>query len=481
VLARLRLDELMYTWFGGATPMQIGLLGALEVGSFRRADGTIDLERIRAELAARAGRVAPLRRRVVRTRLGEGRPFWAEDPAFAPLDHVEVTILPAGTDVPSWAAARAARPLDPDRPLWRAEIIGGRAVEQPAVLVVVSHVLADGAAGVAIAGALFDSGPEAVVQPVPVAATPRLPLLPSHRQLRAERWHEAAEDLRRIRRRPDRRRPSGVHGLRQLRAAMVGFAGPEPSTSLPRQIGPDRRLGIVREPLAPLRGCGHELGATVNDLVLAAVTEGLGALLTVRGENTPGLVLRAMVPATTGRADRQVGRMLVVGLPVGEPDPARRLTLIHDATSVGKTRLREGPDDVSDLRLPLPVARWVLCWARRAGSRRVTLAVTDVTGPSAPLWLTGARLLSATPIAPLSPGVALSVAALSYAGELVVSVNADAAVADLEVMTEGVERGFAALRDLSGPAGDSAGSGRRRSRPQVVDVGRNGRTRGCWP
>ncbi|MCE3555148.1 WS/DGAT domain-containing protein [Pseudonocardia sp. RS11V-5] len=457
MLARLRLDELMYTWFGGDTPMQIGLLGALEVGPFRRVDRTIDLERIRGELAVRAGRVASLHRRVVRTRLGEGRPFWVEDPAFAPLDHVEVTVLPAGTDLPSWAAARAARPLDPDRPLWRAEIVGGRAVEQPAVLVVVSHVLADGAAGVALAGALFDSGPEAVVQPVPVA-TPSPPPLPSHRQLRGERRHEAAEALRRLPRRPARRRPTGVHGLRQLHTAMAAFAGPEPITSLPRHIGPDRRLGIVREPLAPLRHCGHELGATVNDLVLAAVSEGLGALLTLRGENIPGLVLRAMVPATTGRADRQVGRMLVVGLPVGEPDPARRLTLIHDATSVGKARLREGPEDVSDLRLPLPVARWVLCWARRAGSRRVTLAVTDVTGPSAPLWLTGSRLLSATPIAPLSPGVALSVAALSYAGELVVSVNADAAVTDLEVMTGGMERGFAALRDLAGLASDPAGS-----------------------
>ncbi|MFR9801885.1 wax ester/triacylglycerol synthase domain-containing protein [Pseudonocardia sp. RS010] len=445
MVTRLRLDELMYTWFGGDAPMQIGLLAVLEAGPFRRADGPVDLERVRTELAARAGRVTTLRRRVVRTRPGEGRPFWAEDPAFAPLDHVGVTSLPAGTDLPSWAATRAARPLDPDRPLWRAEIVGGLPGGQPAVLLVMSHVLVDGAAGVALAGTLFDPRPETVVPAAPPAAPP----LPSHRQLRHERRREAAAALRRARRRSAGPRPTGLHGLRQVRAAAADFAGPEPVTSLPRHVGPGRRLRIVRESLPELRRCGHGLGATVNDLVLAAVTAGLHELLTARGEDPSGLVLRAMVPATLGRADRQVGRMLVVGLPVGEPDPARRLALIHGATSAGKARLRAGAEDVADLRLPLPLARWVLRRARRVGSRRVTLAVTDVSGPSAPLWLAGARLLSAAPIAPLSPGVALSVAALSYTGEVAVSVNADAAVDDLEVMTEGMARGFAALGALA--------------------------------
>jgi diacylglycerol O-acyltransferase len=453
VVARLRLDELMYTWFGGRdTPMQIGLLGVVEAGPFRLADGRVDLDRVCDELAARAGRVPALRRRVVWTRPGEGRPFWAEDPTFVPLDHIGATILPAGSDLPSWAAARAARPLDPDRPLWRAEIVSGPPpAPRLAVLVVVSHVLADGAAGVALAGALFDHRPDVAVPAVPAAAAPPLP---SHRQLLRARWHEAAEALRRPRRRRARPRRIGTGGgpprLRQMRTVAADFAGPEPVTSLPRHIGSDRRLGIVRESLAELQRSGHALGATLNDLVLAAVTGGLRELLTVRGEYVPGLVLRAMVPATTGRADRQVGRMLVVGLPVGEPDPARRLALIHHATTLAKTRLRAGGEDVTDLRLPLPVARRVLCWARRAGSRRLTLAVTDVAGPPEPLWLAGARLVAAAPIAPLSPGVPLSVAALSYTGEVTVSVNADAAVSDLELLTEGMARGFAVVRDLAG-------------------------------
>lgn len=454
MVTRLRLDELMSAWVGGPdTPMQIGLLGVFDAGPFRQADGLVDLARVRAELARRATRVAGLRTRVVWTRLGEGRPFWAEDPAFVPLEHVEVTTLPTGADLPSWAATRSATPLPPDRPLWRADVVGGLPGERFAVLLVVSHVLADGAAGIALLGSLLDPQPETAAPVVPsTSAAP----LPSHRQLRRVRRHEIAEAVRRRRRRgtarPRRRRGGGRQGLAQVRAALAEFAGPEPVTSLPRHVGPGRRLGVVPVPLPELLRTGHALGVTVNDLLLAAVATGLREYLTARGEDVAGLVLRATVPATTGHTDRQVGSMLVVGLPVGELDAARRLALIHEITTRDKARLRAAGTDVADLRLPAPVARPFLRWARRFGSRRLTLAVTDVTGPPTPLWLAGARLVAAAPIAPMSAGVPLSVAALSYAGELLVTIDADAGLADLDVLTEGTARGFIALRELAGLA-----------------------------
>jgi WS/DGAT/MGAT family acyltransferase len=242
---------------------------------------------------------------------------------------------------------------------------------------------------------------------------------------------------------------TGPPTLRQFRAAGREFAGPEPATSLSRRVGPDRTLGIVRQPLQQLQRTGHGLGVTVNDLLLAAVTGGLRQLLTARGDSTAELVLRASVPAATGRADHQVMNMLVVGLPVGEPDPLRRLTAIHHATAESKARLRAIGGDLTDLRLPTPVVRRVRRWARRFGSRHITLAVTDVPGPRAPLWLAGARLLHAVPIAPLSTGVPLSIAALSYTSELTVTINADAAITDLDVLTDGVAEAFATLHSVA--------------------------------
>ncbi|MEU2349573.1 WS/DGAT domain-containing protein [Modestobacter sp. NPDC013298] len=74
----------------------------------------------------------------------------------------------------------------------------------------------------------------------------------------------------------------------------------------------------------------------------------------------------------------------------------------------------------------------------------------------------GARLLEAVPIAPLAPGVPLAVSALSYAGELTVSVTSPSSVPDLDELVSGIAAGFDTLARL-------ARSGRRdRSAPPAV-------------
>lgn len=461
-LTRLRSDELIYTWLDQpGTPMQIGLLGAFEAAPFLDHDGVVDVARIREELAARASRVEPLRRRIAWTRPGEGRPVWAADPSFDARDRIATATVPADADPYTWAADQAARPLDRERPLWRAVVADGLPGPRFAVLIIVSHVLADGLAGVALAGSLFDPDPERVVARPPLAAAPPLP---SHRELLLDR-------LRALRRSAFPRGHRSVRrpGLRQLRRATAGFAGPEPATSLPRHVGPHRRLAVTTRPLEEVRRTGHALGVTVNDLLLAAVTDGLRRLVTSRGEPLPG-ELRCTVPTATGGAGRQVTGMLLVRLPVGDPDRLRRLARIHRATVEGKAQLRAGAE-MTDLRLPAFAAKEVVRWTRRLGSRRMTLSISDVPGPASPLWLAGARLLSAVPIAPMAPLVPLSVAALSYAGALTISVNSDAAVPDLDQLTDGVAASLAEYAELARAVGrptSGAGPSGRDERPSAV-------------
>jgi hypothetical protein len=189
---------------------------------------------------------------------------------------------------PTWSANRAVRPLPADRPLWRAEVVDDLPDGWFAIIIVVHHLVADGLAGMRLAVSLLDAGPEVVVPVVSVA-------------------------------------PAG---------SMVGL------------LMSQREL--VRAQLADLVRSGHALDVTVNDLLPAAVTGGLRALLSGRGEDAAGMVLRATVPAATGRAGQVLG-MLVVDLPVGEPDPSRCLALIHRSTSVGKARLPASGGDVPDL------------------------------------------------------------------------------------------------------------------------------------
>ena len=76
------------------------------------------------------------------------------------------------------------------------------------------------------------------------------------------------------------------------------------------------------------------------------------------------------------------------------------------------------------------------------------LIVTNVPGPTVPLYLLGARLLEAFPIVPLLGNQGLGVAALSYDGQLTLGVFSDPeAVPDVTVFCEGVSK---VLEELEG-------------------------------
>ncbi len=420
---RLRPEDLANLWVEDrCTPFHVALLGELDPRGRVDDRGAADPALLRRELAARARRVPALGRRMVGRGLGLARPVWVDDRAFRPEDHVRCVALPPGRTFLDWAADAVLVPLPRDRPLWRAQIVVGLPGGRLGLVVVVHHVVADGLTGVAMIGRLLDERPDTNAADRPGTAAPTVALRTSDSG-----------------RRPRSSAPAGI------RATLAEFGGRTPRTSLPRSVGPGRRLALVDESLDDLRRVGHALGATVNDLLVAGATAGLRALLETRGELTPGLVLRASVPVGRTGAGQTAG-MLAVGLPVGVSDPLARLAAITGDTTSGKRRLRGGDGHVMDvLRLPVPLARLLVRAMRGIAGRKVTLFVTDVPGPRAPLWLAGTPLVTAAPVAPLVQGVPLGVAALSYAGRLAITVNADAAVADLDRFADGMRAEFAAL------------------------------------
>ena len=105
---------------------------------------------------------------------------------------------------------------------------------------------------------------------------------------------------------------------------------PAPRTSLNHPVGADRRLAIVRGRLDLTKQIAHAHHAKVNDVVLAAVAGGLRQLLASRGEDVEGLLQRAMVTISEhqeqpGQARGNKPGWMMVPLPLGEPDPVRRL------------------------------------------------------------------------------------------------------------------------------------------------------------
>src|SRR5688500_12845949 len=99
----LTLGELASVWVDEpVAPFQIAMVGVFDGTPFARSDGSLDVSRIRMELAHRAPAVPRLRRRMAWDRPGKGRPHWVEDAPFDPMRHITCASLPRGVAFMSW-------------------------------------------------------------------------------------------------------------------------------------------------------------------------------------------------------------------------------------------------------------------------------------------------------------------------------------------------------------------------------------------
>jgi diacylglycerol O-acyltransferase len=222
--------------------------------------------------------------------------------------------------------------------------------------------------------------------------------------------------------------------------------GRAPRSSLNRPIGSDRRLAVVRGRLDVVRRVAHTHGATINDVLMAAITGGFRDLLCSRGERVNGLVLRAYVPVSLhreqpGQAHGNLDGMMVVPLPVGVPDPPERVRLIAAETTVRKKRNR--PAGGTLFRNGLMQRAFLRVMAQQ---RWANAYVANVPGPPMPLYLAGAPILELFPLVPLTGNLTLGVGALSYAGQFNLTAVADRDTCpDVDVFADGVR---AALQSL---------------------------------
>jgi diacylglycerol O-acyltransferase len=449
LLERLTASDRFMLWEDYGWSGDIGAFAILDGTSLLDHDGRVRIEAVRQQLEPRLHLVPRFRQLLYRPRLGLGWPLWVDAPSFDLADHIRVRAVAAPGDQAQLLAAcqeLARRRLDPARPLWQLWLLPGLPGRQLGALLRLHHTIADGAAALAAFGALLDLTAEG---PTPVAPPWTPTPIPTARQL-------LRDNLRRRRQELARGWLGLAHPRRTLRRAQRAWPAwreiladrPAPRTSLNRPVGADRRLAIIRGRLDLTKQIAHAHHAKVNDVVLAAVAGGLRELLGARGEDVQGLVQRAMVTisehqAQPGQARGNKPGWMMVPLPLGEPDPVRRLELIAAETAARKHRAR--PEAGSGIfRFVAGQRLWYRLFPRQ---RSVNLVVSNVPGPPVPLYLAGARLLELFPMLPPMGNLTLVVAVLSYAGQLNLTAVADRdACPDLAVFTQGAR---SALDDLA--------------------------------
>ena len=431
---RLTAEDLLMLWPDEIWPQEIGALAILD-GSLLGPDGRFRIEAVRDVVAARLHLVPRFRQLLCVPRRGLGGPLWVDAPAFDLGDHVRVVPLPEPGDEAALLLATEQlrrRRLDRSRPLWEMSFLPGLPGNRVGMFVKLHHAIADGIAGVATLGALLDAAPGGPAGPAPPWA-PAPP--PAARDLFADSLRRHVDGLGRAFSALARPITSARHvmaGWTTIREILA--AEPGPRTSLDRVVGPGRNLALIRSDIGLVKKIAHGHGAKANDVLLAVTAGGLRGLLRSRGEPVEHLVLPVYVPVTLRQAQARaqargnlVGQM-VIPLPVGEPDPGRRLARIAAETAAQKAESHPSLGAAFRSR----TARRVLLKVLDRYPVNVTTA--DVPGPRAPLYLAGARLLEVFPVLPLISTVSLGIGALSYAEQFNIMAVADQdACPDLDV------------------------------------------------
>ena len=442
LLDRLTASDLfLLLWDDYGWSTDIGGLAILDGDRLLDDQGRVRVDAICRHLEPRLHLVPRFRQLLYRPRRGLGWPLWVDAPSFNLADHIRVWPLAAPADQAQLLQASqelARRRLDPARPLWELWLLPGLPERRLGAVLRLHHVLADGPAAMAAFGALFDQTPDAPG----LAAPPWTPTpVPSAGQLLRDNVHRRRKEL-------GRGSSCLVHPRRTLRRARRALPAwrevlteqPAPRTSINRPVGADRRLAVIHGRLDLTKQIAHSHQAKVNDVILTAVAGGLRQLLASRGEDVDGLVQRAMVTISQHQElSRQVHGnkpgWMMVPLPIGEPDPVRRLALIAAETAARKHQAR--PEAGSGIfRFVAGQRIWYRLFPRQ---RSVNLVVSNVPGPPVPLYLAGARLQEIYPMMPPMGNLTLVVAALSFAGQLNLTAVADRdSCPDLEVFVQGV-------------------------------------------
>ena len=252
--------------------------------------------------------------------------------------------------------------------------------------------------------------------------------------------------------------PGGA--IRQAADAVRGFvelapaAWPATESSLSGPIGRERRFTWIRASLDDVKLIKRELGGTVNDVVLAAISGGFRALLLARGEQPGAHMVRSLVPVSVRAPGEenvygnQVSAILA-DLPVHIADPAERLA----AVQTGLQALKAGKEAMAGEAL-VRLGRYSLYsltsgWVRLAfglPQREIITVTTNVPGPQQPLYGMGRRLVEIIPYVPIATTLRTGIAIFSYCGTVTFGVTGDfAANPDLDVLVRGIESGLSEL------------------------------------
>jgi WS/DGAT/MGAT family acyltransferase len=433
-------------------------------------DPSAAAETLAKHVGERLGAVPRFRRRAVSTPFELGPPLLVEDENFDVDKHVARATLRTPGDAEALAnfvGQVAAQPLDRSQPLWEAWILEGLEGGRIAFATKIHHALIDGSGGVAILGKLFEVSPDGDIDDAYV------PVRDSNEGESAilELLGAAASTVASA---PSRIYKAGAHTVSSLTRAfrdpalaeadaeeLVAKPFTAPRNVLTQAISSERVVGFGRASLPDVLAIKKAVGAKVNDVVLAACTHALREYLLSRNEGVEEPLV-ATVPVSVEHEGTELGNhvsAMFVYLPVHLEDMQSQIDFIKRSTAAAKqARVQVGDSLLDDwlAAAPGPLVRYgaqLFSFLRLADLVRPAhnLVVSNVMGPSFPLYSAGSLVEACYPLGPVMEGAALNVTVMSYRDHVDLGIVAcPRAVPDPASIARGFERSVRAAAERLG-------------------------------
>jgi diacylglycerol O-acyltransferase / wax synthase len=431
---------------------------SLAIGGIAIIDGSVPNHEEFKDILAERIHAIPRCTQMLRTQpFDVGAPQWVDDPGFDLSHHVRRVAVPhPGDDTELFrvVADVLERRLDRDRPLWECWVIEGLKGNRWAILMKIHHCVVDGISAARILTRLCDDidgdafavpgganrrAAKKHLKPVPDPEPRSNPL--------GNLWRTATGITDAANR--------TVNGAVEI---ATGLLRPSPGSSLVGPVTAMRRYRAVRVPLADVEQVCRKFDVTINDVALAAITEGFRSVLLNRGEVPQPDSLRTLVPVSVRSPDalEKPGNRLSVMLPylpVDQDDPIQQLRAVHSRLSRAKQggQRQAGNMAVSAAGyVPFMLSSWTIRLLTRLPQRGIVTLATNVPGPRRRLEMMGRNVARLLPIPPIGMQLRTGIAVLSYADDLVFGITADYAVgADIDELADGIKIAVARLDMLS--------------------------------
>ncbi|WP_229506314.1 wax ester/triacylglycerol synthase family O-acyltransferase [Massilia sp. BJB1822] len=413
------------------------------INSILLFEGPVDMQRLTATIAYRLPNYPRFTQKVKR-RLG--LPQWVEDEHFDIRQHIrlESTEKEVGlAELQSRMTELAHQPLEEDRPLWHMTVID-QAGGGHAIVFRVHHCITDGLGLVHVLNHLTDDNGLH-------GQTPSLAGHP-HRALEAEGAYA----------------PTLTRARSSLKiAAHIGRLGmlwPDLRTRLKAPLSGQKQLvWLPPLDLQKVRIASKRMGATLNDIWVAAVSGALRQYLQERGQDADSRALRAAVTfnlrekANAFQLGNEFG-LVAVDLPTDLDDPCERLRR-SSARMTAIKRSHQPRATMAFLSLAgcLPTA--LQHFALNLFTSKGSVVLTNIEGPGSRRYLAGSRMTDLICWVPQAGRIGVGLAFISYAGQIQLALFVDThLVPDPERLMELTRQAFAELELATRDAVDEAES-----------------------